>query len=76
MVVPERIVGYLLAALDAEETARVAGHLRTEGQAKKRLQLLSQSLEPLERAPGLISPPDGIPRRTCTKLRQARTRAQ
>lgn len=44
----ETLIGYLLGALDAEDVEQLSGLLETDPELQRQLELLRQSLEPLE----------------------------
>ena len=53
----EELIGYLLGALDAEEQARVEEALRGNEELQHELELLAESLEPLEAGTADERPP-------------------
>ena len=67
------IVGYLLAALNAEEHERTATHLAADGEAQKMLDAANRLLAPLENVRSHLEAPDGLARRTCVFVRSVQT---
>ena len=68
----DNLLGYLLGALDSEETAHVEQSLMSDEAIGCRLALLRRALQPLECAPEPTSPPEGLAERTCQRIREAR----
>ena len=61
----ERLLGYLLDALEPEERQEVEDALQHDPKLQHELELLSDSLEPLRAAEGDIEPPTLLAERTC-----------
>lgn len=61
----EHLLGYLMAALDANETAEVEERLRTDPHLARDCELLKRGLEPLECDRGTYDPPPQLAARTC-----------
>src|SRR5947209_3069387 len=64
----ENLVGYLLNALELEERRDVERLLRSNPQAKDRLEQLRLALEPLAADDEPIDPPSGLWARTLAKV--------
>jgi prepilin-type processing-associated H-X9-DG protein len=65
----ENLVGYLLKALDPEAEREVEGYLRTHPEARARLDLLRQALQPLAAdADGQPAPPRDLRARTLARV--------
>ena len=61
----ERLLGYLLDALEPEERQEVEDALERDPNLQHELELLSDSLEPLRAAEGDVEPPTCLAERTC-----------
>jgi hypothetical protein len=70
----ENLVGYLLHALDAESHRQVEEYLHDHPEARKRLDLLRQALEPLAEDREDAAPPPGLAVRTLAKVAEYRCR--
>ena len=68
----DNLLGYLLGALDSEETAHIEQTLISDEAISSRLALLRRALQPLECAPEPTDPPEGLAERTCQRIRDVR----
>jgi hypothetical protein len=68
----ENLVGYLLNALDPETSRDVESHLRQDPEARRRLDLLRQGLQPLALDRDAIEPPPGLADRTLARVVELR----
>ena len=66
----EHLLGYLLGALDPEESQRVEQHIQRDGELRAQLASLRQCLAPLAADRGLVEPPTGLAVRTCRHVMQ------
>lgn len=64
----ENLVGYLLNALDAEETQRVEEHLRTAPEDEDKLEWLRRSMQPLLLLDEFSEPPPNLAERTLSRV--------
>jgi prepilin-type processing-associated H-X9-DG protein len=72
----ENLVGYLLKSLDPDTHRQVDAYLRANPEARRRLELLRQALEPLAADADEEAPPPGLCVRTLARIaRQQRRRA-
>ena len=67
-----KLLGYLLGALDGEETAFVEQALRSDGETRRELEVWRLALLPLQSPPKQVDAPAGLARRTCQRVRNAR----
>ena len=65
-----RLIGYLLGALDREETVRVEKLLQTSGEARQQLEVMRLGMIPLEADREYVEPPIELVARTCQQIRQ------
>lgn len=65
-----QLLGYLLGALEPDEHAAVEQALSRDEQARRDLQLLRRSLEPLAADAEPYAPPAGLALKTCQLVRQ------
>ena len=68
----DRLIGYLLDALDAEETIHVEQALEDDVEIRRQLDLLRISLEPIEGDRTSLRTPDLLAIRTCEHVRAHR----
>ena len=68
----DQFVGYLLGALDPEETLRIEQTIAADGTARRHLDLLRLALLPLDGVCQHVDAPMGLAGRTCQKIRQLR----
>jgi prepilin-type processing-associated H-X9-DG protein len=69
----ENLVGYLLNSLDPDTHRQVQVYLRANPEARRRLELLRQALEPLEADAGDETPPPGLCVRTLARIARQQT---
>lgn len=70
----DQLLGYLLGSLEPEEREQVENHLAHDPQLQRDLELLHESLLPLEADREFIEPPPGLAARTCSYVsHQAQT---
>ncbi len=65
----EQLIGYLLRALDDAERSEVERLLASDGEARRALELLRKSIQPLELQQDASAPPPGLAAKTCALLR-------
>lgn len=68
----DKLIGYLLGALEAEETTYVEQILQVDTEACRQLKVWQISLAPLEPDRQHIEAPARLAVRTCQRIRQAR----
>lgn len=68
----DKLLGYLLGALDSDETTHVEQTLVRDEAVGCRLAVLRRALLPLQCAPEPTSPPAGLAERTCQRIREVR----
>ncbi len=66
------LLGYLLNALDEEETRRVKQLLAADETARQQLEVLRYSLLPLGSSKSLDEPPTDLAARTCIFISETR----
>jgi len=66
------LVGYVLKALDSDEHERVDGQLSKNPSLHRDLELLRESLAPLQADEGHIDPPVGLASRCCDEVKRQR----
>src|SRR2546430_1485616 len=67
----ENLIGYLLDALDAPTRQQVEAYLEAHPDARARLALLRQALEPLAADGAAEAPPPGLADRTLRRVAEA-----
>jgi hypothetical protein len=68
----EQLLGYLLGALEVEETVFVEQSLVGDAEAQGHLELLRLALAPLEPLRQEVNAPEGLASRTCQRVREVR----
>jgi anti-sigma-K factor RskA len=71
MTMHDKLIGYLLGALEAEETIDVEQVLRVDGEARRQLDVLRMSLAPLEADRKYVEAPRRLSIVTCQRIREA-----
>ena len=64
----ERLLGYLLNALDDGEAAQVEKELERSSSLRAELAALQREISPLDRLGDSVEPPPGLASRTCNKI--------
>jgi hypothetical protein len=72
----ERLIGYLLNALEHEDALAVERSLAGEDETRRQLDLLRFALVPLEGDCGDVDAPAGLAACTCRRIRAATTTGQ
>jgi len=68
----DKLVGYLLGALEIEEILFVEQALASDAEARHHLELLRLALAPLEPIRQEANVPEGLAQRTCLRIREVR----
>ena len=68
--VRERLLEYLLGAMEAEEVTLIEQTLAADGDARGELELLQMAIARLEPLCQQADAPDGLARRTCQRIRE------
>lgn len=68
----DKLIGYLLDALEAEETISVQRILEVDTEAQRKLGTLRTALEPLEADRRHVEAPSQLAVRTCQRIRAVR----
>ncbi|MBI1902500.1 MAG: hypothetical protein HYS13_15475 [Planctomycetia bacterium] len=68
----DKLLGYLLGALEGEETAFVEQALTSDGETRRQLDVWRLALVPLQSLPRQVDAPAGLTRRTCQRIRDTR----
>ena len=68
----EKLVGYMLRALEAEEIAFVHELIQYDLEVRRQLEILRRGLDPLEGDNDHVDAPPGLAVRTCQRIHEAR----
>jgi anti-sigma-K factor RskA len=68
----DKIIGYLLGALEVEETTYVEEVLKTDTEARRQLEVLRIGLVPFEGDREHVEAPARLAIRTCQRIREVR----
>lgn len=70
----DKLIGYLLGALEVDETTHIEHVLRAESEARRQLEVLRMGLAPLEGDCKHVAAPSGLAARTCQRIRDVHER--
>jgi anti-sigma-K factor RskA len=65
----DKLIGYLLDALEADEVQAIEQMLQTDAEARQQLEILRLGLAPLHGDSQDEAPPAGLAVRTCERIR-------
>ena len=68
----DKLIGYLLGALEVEETTSVEGVLDVDLEARRQLEILRSGLVPFSGDCKHVEAPGGLATRTCQRIREVR----
>ncbi len=68
----DKLIGYLLGALEAEETTYVEQALQADEETRRQLEVLRSGMAPLEADRGHIDAPANLAIRTCQQIQEVR----